>query len=224
VYPPSIIDNSPVDRFAEDLANLQSHFSVTTIDTEPDRESFGRDLSRFSDWTSDTRKFSATSEYAASVIDPEPMSPISESTQEFGQIKPIDISVENDGVNAHADGYSTRTPDALPSELSFSTISSVTTSTGPSSHIDPDSARESNFSWSKFQHYSLPADEVESTVTLKETTPAKQVAPLVIHDHDKIDGIQSSITPMIAPSLPHSQSMQELLNELSYLSDVIQQH
>lgn len=221
-YPPSsVADDSPVQSFEEKLANLQSHFSATTIDTESFTASYiDQGPSRFSDWTCSTSRASPRSEYAASFIDIEPMSP-AELDFEAQEVKPTQ-TIDRDG-NATLDipiasqDYSVSTPGGLPSMFSFSTVSSVDSSATPSSNDMPDG-------WSRFQHYSLPDDEVESSMTLKQAASPKTLAPLVVGDADRTPGYKSRLAPLDEPAMPHSNSMQQLLDELRYLGDIIQHH
>lgn len=224
-YPPSsVADDSPRQRFEEELANLQSHFSASTIDTESYTNSYiNSNQSRFSDWTCSTTRFSPTSDYAASVIDLEPTSPSVEVDYTLREVNPIFVAGKDEQkVESNARGYSAPTIDALPSAFSFSTISSIASSAAPSSHIDLDSAKEADFSWSKFQHYSLPTDETESNATFKQVASPEHVSPLVLETADRDQGFQPPLASYNGSTMPHSTSMQQLLDELSYLGDMIQ--
>lgn len=226
-YPPSsIADDSPRQRFEEELANLQSHFSATTIDTESYTNSYiNNEQSRFSDWSCSTTRLSPTSDCAISIIDLEPMSPTVELDNTLREVNPTLMAGQDEQKdNPEARGYSAPTTDALPSAFSFSTISSIASSAAPSSHIDLDGAKDADFSWSKFQHYSLPTDETESTATFKQVASPKHVSPLVLEAADRDQGFQSQLTSYDGSTMPHSSSMQQLLDELSYLGDMIQHH
>jgi hypothetical protein len=226
-YPPSsIADDSPRLRFEEELENLQSHFSATTIDTESYTNSYiNNDQSRFSDWTCGTTRFSPTSDCAASIIDLEPMNPTVELDHTLREVNPMLVAGRDElKIDPKAKGYSAATADSLPSAFSFSTISSIASSAAPSSHIDLDSAKDADFSWSKFQHYSLPTDETESNATFKQVASPKQASPLVLEATDRDQGFQSQLTSFDGSTMPHSTSMQQLLDELSYLGDMIQHH
>ncbi|KEF56544.1 uncharacterized protein A1O9_06732 [Exophiala aquamarina CBS 119918] len=224
-YPPSsIAGDSPRQRFEEELANIQSHFSATTIDTESYTNSYiNNNQSRFSDWTSSTTRFSPTSDYAASVTDLEPMSPSVELDHTMKEVNPVFVAGKNEQkIDSEARGYTAPTADALSSAFSFSTISSIASSAGPSSHTDLDSAKDADFSWSKFQHYSLPTDESESNATFKQAASPKNVSPLVLEAADRDQGFQPPLASFNGSTMPHSTSMQQLLDELSYLGDMIQ--
>lgn len=226
-YPPSSVANdSPRQRFEEELANLQSHFSATTIDTESYTNSYiNNDQSRFSDWTCSTRRFSPTSDCAGSIIDLEPMSPTADLDYTLRDVKAISVAGQHEQkLDLEAKGYSAPSLDALPSAFSFSTISSMASSVVQSSHVDNDSPKDADFSWSKFQHYSLPTDETESITTIKQVVSPKHVAPLVVEGTGRDQGFQPQLTSYGGSDMPHSNSMKQLLDELSYLGDMIQHH
>ena len=224
-YPPSsVADDSPRQLFEEQLANLQSHFSATTIDTESYTNSYINNVqSRFSDWTCSTSRSSPTSDSAASVIDLEPMSPAVELDRTLREVDPIVIlGKEEPKANLEVREYPAPRADALPSAFSISTISSLPSSAAPSSHVDLDSAKDADFSWSKFQHYSLPTDETESTTTSKQVASPKNMSPLVLEAADRDQGFRSPLGSYNDSTVSHSTSMQQLLDELSYLGDMIQ--
>lgn len=226
-YPPSsVADDSPRQRFEEELENLQSHFSATTIDTESYTNSYiVNDHSRFSDWTCSTTRFSHASDCADSIIDFEPMSPTVDLDDTLREVKAISV-VGQDEQKSDLQGKGSSVPsiDALPSAFSFSTISSIASSAVQSSHVDIDSPKDGDFSWSKFQHYSLPTDETGSITTLKQVASPKQVAPLVFDGSERDAGFQPQLKSYGGSDMPHSTSMKQLLDELSYLGDMIQHH
>ncbi|KAJ9616325.1 hypothetical protein H2200_000043 [Cladophialophora chaetospira] len=215
-YPPSIAEEAEELDKAQDVANLQSRFSCTTVDTEPRTDSYLQDNSRFSDWTDAPIKHSPESEYASSMLDFEPVSPPPDLS--------LDLLPDDEQHDDSRHGLlNTSKQDGLPSASSFSTVTSVASSAAPSTHDGLDSAKSGHFPWSKFQHYSLPTEEAGSGTTLKATSKSEQATPLVVENHlSEVYPPQS--TGQREPTIPHSSSMQELLNELSYLGDIIQQH
>lgn len=217
-YPPSsVAGDSPLQGFEQKLANLQSHFSATTIDTESYTSSYiYQGQSRFSDWTCATSRMSPRSDYAASLIDMEPMSP-AELDLEIDNVKPIQVVSETALAPNAPQDLSAATTDGLPSASSFSTVSSVDWSATCS-------ANEAPAAWQGFQHYSLPTDEIESTATLKQAVSPNGRAPIVVDNHTHTPGYKSHVESLDPSSLPHSTSMQQLLDELSYLGDMIQHH
>ncbi|KAK5266745.1 hypothetical protein LTR99_007357 [Exophiala xenobiotica] len=225
-YPPSSVDGSPTQHLLAEMENLQSRFSSTTIETGSNVDSYiDKERSHFSDWTLSTTRISPKSEYSSSVIDIEPMSPPVDEDCGFADFKTIEIVNQAKTPNdMQTEEYPHSQPNGLPTALSLSTISSVVSSAAPSSHADLDSAKEASFSWSKFQHYSLPSEEVSSGVTLKPTDTHEIVSPLVLGDHHRPAEFRPQVTGLGETSLPHSSSMQQLLDELSYLGGMIQQH
>lgn len=221
-YPPSI--NEEVTQ-QDDLPNNQSHFSSTTVDTDSYTDSYiFDDSSRFSEWTDATTKLSPQSDYTPSMADFEPISPPADLILDSSSEKLFDTVNENElrkGPGPEQNVVSKQ--DGLPSASSFSTTSSIASSAMEDSHNDPDSAKSGHFSWSRFQHYSLPAEETGSGITLKPDPTAEHVAALVGDEHNR-DAYQPQVVSHPDPTIPHSTSMQQLLDELSYLGGMIQQH
>lgn len=223
-YPPSIAEEPETKDDSNDLANLHSHFSATTIGSESCTDSFIRnDRSRFSDWTCGTTRISPSSHCASSFVDFEPMSPPLESEFDFGETMPIKVADEaGDGSETKDEGCSAFNQDGLPSAFSFSTVSSVASSATPNAHVNLDSAVDADFSWSKFQHYSLPSEEIGSGATLKPAPTNEHVAPLIVDEHNRPGVFQPQIGTQDGSAIPHSTSMRQLLDELSYLGGMIQ--
>ncbi len=216
-YAPSMADDHVEHHESEGIKDLTSHFSCTTVDTEPRTESYlHNDNSRFSDWTEAPIRLSPQSDYASSFLDFEPISPPPELTSDF---EPNNLEHQEDSKHA---GLTVFKEDSLPSASSFSTVTSVASS-APSTHDDLESAKSGHFSWSKFQHYSLPSEEAGSGITLKPTSTTQPATPLVVGNHHS-DAYESRVIGGQQPTIPHSSSMQELLEELSYLGGMIQQH
>lgn len=223
-YPPSAVDESPTQRFCMELENLQSHFSSTTIETGSYTDSYiNNERSHFSDWTCGTTRHSLQSEYAPSIIDFEPISPPIDAEFESRDIKLIDVGepVRQDGLEMS--GPTKTTPGELPTAPSFSTINSVA-STTPESHVDLSGAKEEGVPWSKFQHYSLPTEDHGSGATAKPISGHPKVAPLVVDTQLRPAEFQGQRPTFDGSAMPHSTSMQELLDELSYLGDIIRHH
>ncbi|KIX94839.1 uncharacterized protein Z520_09529 [Fonsecaea multimorphosa CBS 102226] len=224
-YPPSVVDEPSTNDEADDIANLRSHFSCTTIETESYTESFlPHDRSRFSDWTDGTNKFSPQSELSSSILDFEPISPLPEAALDFPSDDPITVEIQNPQDFSEANTSIATKQGRLPSAFSFSTVSSVASFTAPNSHVDVDSAKDAHFSWTGFQHYSLPSGDVGSGPMHKPATLTKHVAPLVVDENHRAGVYQSQMSSCDESTIPHSTSMQQLLAELSYLGGMIQQH
>lgn len=220
-YPPSCADDSPTQQLVADIEHLQSHFSSTTIETGSRVDSYlDNERSHFSAWTCSTTRISALSENASSIIDLEPMSPPTDEGFDFADIPAIDL-VDH---TTEAGRYPEPKPDGLPSASSLSTISSVASSATASSNADLDGPTEEGLTWGKFQHYRLPSVDVGSGVTIKAVNTANQNRPLVLDEHHRDPDLHNAGRRFGEPSLPHSTTMQQLLDELSYLSGMIQQN
>ncbi|KAI1609461.1 hypothetical protein EDD37DRAFT_157678 [Exophiala viscosa] len=225
-YPPSCVGDSPSLQLGADIEHLQSHFSSTTIETGSRVDSYAKiEHSHFSDWTCSTTRISALSENASSIIDLEPMSPPADEGFDFTNIPAIGLVDHgaHQGV-MKAGGYPKPKPDGLPSASSLSTISSVASSATASSYPDLDGPMEKGSTWGKFQHYRLPSEDVGSGVTLKALDTANIAKPLVVDGHHRATHLQNPGCGFVEPTIPHSTTMQQLLDELSYLGGMIQQH
>jgi hypothetical protein len=215
-YPPSDVNDSPQQ-------DPHSHFSCTTIDTASATDSyFFNDTSHFSGWTDAPANFSPQSEPTSNTTDFEPISPIPDLSFDLPAEEVNHASKMEQKQTTDEAVREIHQPVALPTALSSSTMSSVTSSAASSSHPELESAVEGRFSWSTFQHYSLPSAETGSNITLK--SPAKLENPESL---DRL-AVPSTAPPCVAnqadPSIAHSTSMQQLLDELSYLGGMIQQH
>ncbi|KAK5325256.1 hypothetical protein LTR70_002636, partial [Exophiala xenobiotica] len=213
-YPMSIIGDSLPRHHPLDMEQLNSHFSTTTIGTEMDPTSrVFNERSHFSAWT--TR-----SDTSSVIVDTSIPVPSLDRNVLLGDSSPRLVHAAKEPF--------------LPASLSYSSMSS-STSTTPSSicgnmdaafvdHEDiAPTARSVHVatSPSQIQHYSLPKCDYQSQKTLKAPSRASPEgfsdnAPL--SDNDQQPSINSHCNELI-----HSESMQRLLDELSYLSGIIQQ-
>ncbi|OAP64373.1 hypothetical protein AYL99_00345 [Fonsecaea erecta] len=225
-YPPSVMDEPSTNDELDDIANLRSHFSCTTIQTESPTDSFlPHDRSRFSDWTDGTDKFSPQSELGSSMLDFEPISPLPEAALDFPSDTPITVEVQSPPQDFTVGNTSAGPKQGgLPSAFSFSTVNTVASSTAPSSHVDLDSTKDAHFSWTSFQHYSLPSEDPGFGAVQKPATVANHVAPVVVDENHRAGVYQPQMSSYDESTIPHSTSMQQLLAELSYLGGMIQQH
>ena len=231
-YPISAADDEKSKRGSMDMDQLQSHFSTTTIDTTDSVHSSPaqEDFHRFSGWSSSVYPdTSRSSVYATSFIDDEPMSavfqegtvtPRREQNPREGDITEFEETPPKD--------YPRR-DDSLPTFPSSSTVSSTAASslsTSPSEY-DPRGDHWQLFSEKPerfyYQRYQLPALGQGSEVTLKqpsqeninETQPQATTNPFgIVRDHSSGN---------MQATLPHSNNMQHLLDELSYLGEMIHQ-
>lgn len=237
VYPPSIYSDLPAKKLEKELESLQSHFSISTVDshpTSPDESCPG--ISHFSTWTTSTGLSSRGSDYSRkdSAYDAESlhrthMSSFSALGSPF-ESRPVETSVPVEP--------SHQKPEQLASTTSYSTFSSALSisSSSPASesfdfeHISPDtivSGKPKNI-----QAYRLPdlSPNANGPLTSAKTAP---------HDRFPIHGLEFAsplksefeVPPVsigqtkhdrFGSTFAHSESMQQLLEELSYLGDMIQ--
>lgn len=208
-YPASVIGNSPHRGLPINIEQLESHFSATTIDTEfnPLSAVVG-ERSHFSAWTTTTADTSSI--FMDSSV------PLPDDRGRVLQLQTAHCEITREG------------EAFLPSLDSFSSISSSISTTPSISFGDLDLDFESidftaklNFDMAYDGHvpqYSLPEESYTSQATLK---PAFE---------EPIRSVNTTPNPTAAAGFPavydneivHSESMQRLLDELSYLSDMIQ--
>lgn len=203
-YPPSLMAASPERGL--DLDVLNSHFSATTIDTDYyPLNTVLEGKSRFSTWTTNTENL------MVSVDNSIPLPTILQHEK-----------TQRDHPDLNNDGY-------LPSSMSLASICSSISTTPSTSFIDTDAEFDTfeknagskhNRVSRSFQHYRLPADEYTSAITLKaplqDRRRGRSPGPLGEYRQETHQGVLEE------QDLGHSESMQKLLDELSYLSDMIQ--
>lgn len=242
-YPPSSARATTTSLDQLEMANLQSHFSCTTIDTSTSEEpSLMSASTHFSNWsTEDSATMPNSGHTDTSLIESEPMSGMESGDmatprdqqphQRYGDAS------SDDGVTPQR-SLSQRDM-TLTTTCSSSTISSTTASSlasSPSQYVSHDDHWQqplhhmSSVDRFQYQHYRLPADDYGSEVTLKQPTerlkteadmppaPPPSAALVGIRRQDTADNTQQAQT-----GIPHSTTMQQLINELSYLGDMINQ-
>lgn len=241
---PASNDRATATSFEDaEIENLQSHFSTTTIDTSTTEDTSL--LSATTHFSNDSTEYSSTVPNSAytdtSLIESEAMSMIGND----GTATPTEE--ESHSRRGHFDLDAGVTPQAGPSErdmnltttFSSSTISSTTASSlasSPSQYAADDELWDRPFhkatSFDRFQHqhYRLPADEYGSEVTLKQPTlhlKSEYDIPRAPPPSASVFGIQRQDTGDPAQQdqkgIPHTTTMQQLINELSYLGDMIHQ-
>lgn len=197
-YPPSMIEASPHRGLPLDLEQLNSHFSATTIDTDAGPLSMAfNEQSRFSAWTTSTTNSTMFTDMSAP---PLPKMP-----------ELYSISQQQD--SPLSDVF-------LPSSTSVASMASSISTTPSTSILDTDTefedipssanSRGAEYAHDQLQHYSLPEDDYSSQITIKPPQIITEGHPGQPHS-----GVKQ-------PEIVHSESMQRLLEELSYLSDMIQ--
>jgi hypothetical protein len=240
-YPPSAVEEDRSDRAGQaDLAerrsleidNLQSHFSTTTIDTSSSVHSTNDDQSHCSSaWSSEYPDTARSSAYATSFIDDEPMSALFEAEvmtprREQGPRDDGDTDFEETPPREYP-----QRDESIPTVLTSSAVSSTTVSSLATS---PSDYTPSEDNWRYFsdkhgpersyhQRYRLPSDAHGSELTLKQPGAESVVRddrPPLVSGFGVARGQSSSNTQS---DLPHSNNMQHLIDELSYLGNMIHQ-
>lgn len=208
-YPASVTGNSPPRAIPLDVEQLDSRFSATTVDTEFHPLSMAlNERSHFSAWTTTTADRSSI---------------FMDSSVPLPDDRGRALALAHDYVGVDRGGE-----PFLPSLDSFSSISSSFSTTPSISYGELDLESESgdiptesdaNTAYTgRIPQYSLPQDSCVSQVTLKP----------ILEEPSTDTGKESNL--LAVTSLPesynddilHSESMQRLLEELSYLSDMIQ--
>lgn len=204
-YPASVDEGSPSRDIELPLANLESHFSATTIDTEPNLLSVAlNERSHFSAWTT-------TTDSSSVFID---------TSVPMPEMRDLRDSI------AGSPRTETGSPkgDFLQSILTFSSISSSISTTPSTSFLDVDAefeaAQLAMGHPSQVPQYSLP----ESDYSLQTGFKALSQQPFRGRSRNpSIVGLTQQTEPSPrGDEIVHSESMQRLLDELSYLSEMIQ--
>lgn len=206
-YPASMVETSPPRHPKPQPAILDSHFSSTTIDTEPHLLSMAlNQKSHFSAWT---------------------------TTTDTSSIR-IDTSVPLPALYHRRDSFTNssnilaESPSEafLSSALSFTSIDSSVSTTPSTTLLDVDAEFEAAQLAMGYPHqiphYSLPECDYSSQTTIK---PHSQEPLRGRSGNPSIVGLseQANISHHHHNNeILHSESMQRLLDELSYLSDMIQ--
>jgi hypothetical protein len=242
-YPPSIYSDSPAKQLDKQIEALQSHFSNSTMESVP---TFGDDepcpgISHFSSWTMSTETSSQGSNYSGKQSE---CGSDSMHHTRMSSFSVLSSPFESKSAETLVPELPARSPEQLTSTTSCSTISS-TLSTSPSSPESESFEFEHNSldtnvnnaipqasTPTHLQAYRLPdlSPEGNGPSTCVKATPQEhfpphdlaftspmksefeiQPVPTIQNKHDKLDS-----------TFAHSQTMQQLLQELSYLGDLIQ--
>lgn len=206
-YPASMIEVSPPRHSVLQLGILDSHFSTTTIDTEPHLLSMAvNERSRFSAWTTSTETSSDSIYIDTSV----PLPPIYHRRNSFTELSEKLSESPRDTF--------------LSSALSFTSIDSSASTTPSTTLLDVDAefeaAQLAMGHPGQIPHYSLPMCDHSSQTTIKalsqEPIRGRTGNPSImgLSEQASIEHHNNEIV--------HSESMQRLLDELSYLSEMIQ--
>ena len=233
-YPPSAASDSPAKRLSEELKNLKSHFSEMTLASASSSCLVEKDLSHFSEWTATTMERSPSSDYCIDAID-------FSSRESSPQRRP---SSPYKGHSMSSQAQSTRIreetfisdAEMLPSTISCSTISSCDSTSPPSPsyqvHDLPLNCVD-NFASSE-KRCGVTTDGQLQEFALPDSLQATD-AKLKMHKPSSIQEQADPSTPRVSIKRPnsigqmpdhqafqHSTTMQQLMDELSYLGDMIQ--
>ena len=228
-YPDSSAEEHQGDRGSMDIENLTSHFSTTTIDTSSSIHSSPaeEDTARFSGFSSNYADTARSSMYATSFIDDEPMSALLGPGATTPRRENLQEDDETEFEETPPRGAARR-DDSLPTMLSSSTVSSTTVSslsTSPSDYAPAEDrwGRRASPERFSYQHYRLPGNDHGSEITLKQ--PSQE--SVLRSDHPPTAnpfGLRKPSIGKAQNTLPHSSNMQQLIDELSYLGDMIHQN
>lgn len=229
-YPPSTIFSESIDINA-----LQSHFSSTTIDTSVSEDDIGTpESARFSGWSDAAVSAGHSSYRTESFIEDRPMStlmglrivtPTKEQMQTCAE-------TETDFEDTPQQPPPPRGVIKLATAVSSSTMSTSSTPSMPASPTGSDqeelletSALTGQLDESparfQYQHYRLPVDDSSSEITLKSPLAKREAVmevPRALPFSSQVPTSNSSAAP-----IAHSITMQELMDELSYLGEAIHQ-
>ena len=236
-YPASAASDSPEKTLSRELQlkELQSHFSEMTLSTDSSLSLIEPDHSHFSKWTTTSADFSPSSDYnilnTSSTNNPSPMR-LSSSPYE---VPATPFAPES--TFRREDTLDTFMSDAemLPSTISCSTISSCDSKSPPSpaqhahdlcvAYGEKAAVSKSHYGVAPYRlpGSSLPSELQKSNATL---LPSNVEGPGLdsAHEPAKIRIRSTSINQTHNNAIiPHSDSMQQLMDELSYLGDMIRE-
>ena len=233
-YPASAASDSPGKRLSEELKNLKSHFSEMTVSSTSDSCLAEKDRSHFSRWTAATTRSSPSSDYCIDAVgfSSRESSPMRRPSSPY---KVHSMSMEVKGPLVRHGAFMCGA-EMLPLAISCSTISSCDSTSPPSpsySHLDPllsgiDSSAASEKRFGITANGRLPVFVLPDSLPAPETRLKVPNSPVLQAHTDPNTprvGIKrpDSISQMPHhQAFPHSASMQQLMDELSYLGDMIQ--
>ncbi|KAL9621637.1 MAG: hypothetical protein Q9160_003889 [Pyrenula sp. 1 TL-2023] len=213
-YDPSLIDNSPTKSLSDELQQLDSHFSNWTMTTSPGTSPQKAGQSHFSDCTYISVSYSPTLNYN-SVFDPQRASSVSNcgSSPEQPQLFDGPSAPDTPSMPSKHDSMISQNTYSLPSESTCSSLSTYQSS-ATSSPIAENFGLGLGFNPDKrnaghFQGYQLP-DNSEATI---KQCPARVAVRRQL---------STDLFVNKPNDLQHTSSMQRLIDELSYLGDMIQ--
>lgn len=233
-YSPSAASDSPVKRLSDELKNLQSHFSEMTVSSTSSPNLVEKNRSHFSEWTTTTMDLSPGSDYCSESIDfsSHELSPQRQPSS------PSTVPSIASGAKAGVAREDTLLSEAemLPSTVSCSSTSSCDSTSPPSpsyqvfdlplNGVDAFTSSEKRYGMSAdgpLPGLGLPEGLQASDAALNPKKSCLFQEP-VEPDTPRVSIIRpTSIAQMPDhQGFPHSAGMQQLMDELSYLSDMIQ--
>ena len=234
-YPPSLAPVSPTRPLSQEIDEMQSHFSTATITTiASDYDVISGQRSHFSEWSTaglaPSPAFSGTSSLAS---DASPLSnqvSLDHSVPSSPNVASVPLTLipgfdpQDNSVSAKAQ---------LPNAISSSTISSCdSTIAMPSSYEGPglgigNTDREAVYhkrsgSCTGFKGYKLPDELQASETSLKQCEPFHPQGPFALSLDQVSFRRPGPLDQMPADDFSDSTTMQQLMDELSYLGGMIQ--
>ena len=233
-YPSSAASDSPAKRLSEELQNLKSHFSEMTASSASNSCLVEKDYSHFSQWTATTIECSPSSDYCIDAIGFSSREPSLSRRSSF-PYKVHSVSSEAKSALAREDTFMSEA-ELLPSTISCSTISSCDSTSPPSPSyqaLDPPFSGIDH-STSSEKRFGMTADGRLPGFVLPEGLQTSDVR-LKIYKSPVFEDQADPTTPRVGIKRPdsiaqmpnhqgfsHSASMQQLMDELSYLGEMIQ--
>ena len=237
-YPPSAASDSPAKRLSEELKNMQSHFSEMTMSSATTSSIVDTNCSHFSHWTSTSTEHSPSSDYCIGFVQSSDRNS-SPHHQPSSPYEVVSTPFKEEKGFSREDTF-TSDAEMLPSTISCSTISSCVSTSPPSplcNVTETGSGRVDNPVPSEALLDPTTPHDIESCHLSGYSLPQEVPVSGTRHKVEERSVIQEEATPHTSrvgirrpnsvtfmpkhKGFPHSTSMQQLLDELSYLGDMI---
>jgi hypothetical protein len=229
--PPTERSRTPHGDIFQGLEGLESSLAEATI---TDEYPSSTDRSHFSHWTGTTASSFSSSQWSSVFLDGKSPS-FSQKTGPLSQpTSPWEMTCASQSLDAvmKQKGSPPLDADRMPSIISSSTISSYD-NTSPSSPIsersdsvpalkDEPTSLQKRYGMmpDSFQGYKLPVDTHDFESTPKYYLPCSTDGRPQDSCRDRIGDVSLQRSP--SDDLTHTTNIQQLINELSYLGDLIQ--
>ena len=229
-YDASLSETSPAKSLSHNMDKLESHFSNWTMSTESEASPKHQNHSHFSECTYISTSYS-------------PSSTVNSTFSTYGSLAESDdgsspklnsrpLASHSPTLSTEYESFSGMCENKVPSDLCYSSISTVESS-AVSSPVLANAGLGLGFSsanghqekryggqFGHFPGYRLPEDLHSSDITLKHYPPfppsKTRLEQVAVRRQDSVS------LPVEVKGLQHSSSMQELMEELSYLGNMIQ--